>query len=150
MFTTEGYLKKFKTYRILAILLISLSILLLATKDFSSGFSFRLVGSALDALLMFAGGLFFFFFVRKSFRELAGNKVVVNENGFEIHSNGATRVFDASHAPKSLEVKLNSIEVVTVEGQTINIMLNYYTSDFSARKEMKKDFEVLKDRLFPK
>ena len=145
-YTTEKAAGKFKKLSYLGIVLIVIGILLLFTENYSNIGVYQLIGTIADKIIMIFAGTFMYIFFTKKFKQLNGNYFEIDENTLTIKTNNTVISFDSENKPKSMEISLKIINIVSADNIDFEINLDEYSNEFKVRKRIKEQIEALKTK----
>ena len=147
-YTTEEILKKFKRLKTLSLFIIIIGIIFIIMSLFKEhGGTFQSIGQMLDDLLILGSGTYLLLFSNKKLKKITGEILIFDENGAIIHLNEKKIKLDKDNKPKVITINLKTISIITHNNQEIVVNLDNYSSNTMTRKEIKKQFENLKEKF---
>jgi hypothetical protein len=148
-FTSEKMVGKFKRLKLMAIVLLVVGTIITFLSFFrdSNGGTFEAFGGILDNLFLFGGSIYLFFFARKKLKQVSGKQLTFDDDGVLYRSGDEEIVFNRENKPKSIEVKLKTIDIVTQNDRVIVVTLDDFSTDTLTRREIKEGFKKLEEKL---
>ncbi len=144
-YTTEKVAKRLRLITKLALLMAIAGAILLVTSIYSADrISGGFIGKSLDSAFMIVIGIGTFIVFRKTTKNIDGNYIEFYENGVSCKINGNDYQFSQENKPKSIDIKLKSVDITTSDNATLIVVLDYYSKDFATRKKIKERFTQYK------
>lgn len=138
-YTTEKVTKRLRLITKLTLLMTIVGVILLVTDIYSADqISGSSIGKSLDSAFMIVIGIGAFIVFRKTSKNIDGNYIEFYENGFSCKINGKDYRFSQENKPKSIDIKLKSVDITTSDNATLVVVLDYYSKDFVTRKKIKE------------
>ncbi len=145
-YTTEIISEKYKRNSIIMFALIFVGLSLLATDDFKGG-KFQIIGQLLDNLLFIGIGTFNSIFFYKKHKQLKGHYFEIGESSLSLKQSSEEFLFNAENLPKSITINLKTIVILQTNDKEIELKIDDYEKGFKEKRELKKQFEILKRTL---
>ncbi len=147
-YTTEEMVKRVRRLKKLALGLIFLGMMIVFISLFGKhGGTFQLIGQMLDDLFVLGTGFYLLMRSNKRLKKIEKESLFFNEDGVVIRLNEKEIKLDKSNKPKAITIKLKTINIITHDGQEIVVNLDDYSTNTMIRKEIKKQFDDLKEKF---
>ena len=149
-FTSEKMIKQFKKLKLLAIILLVIGVAIIVTELFAaigSKETFQTVGTFVDNLFIFVSSIYLFFFSRNKLKRISGKLITFDNDGVLLRLNHKDIVFNRENKPKSIAVKLKTINIITQDNREIIVTLDDFGTDTLMRREIKEEFKKLDEKL---
>ena len=148
-FTSEGMVKKFKRMKLMSLILFVIGIVMTIAELFAkgSGGTFQSIGTFLDNAFIFISAVYLFFFARNKLKRVSGKLITFNDRGVLLRLNHEDIIFNRENKPKSMAIKLKTINITTRDNQEIIITLDDFSTGTMTRREIKEEFKKLDEKL---
>ena len=148
-FTSEKMVKKFKRLKLMSLVLLVVGVALLVTELFAAvpKGTFQTIGTFLDNAFIFFIAVYLFYFARNKLKRVTGKRITFNDAGVLLCLNQEEIVFNRENKPKSMAIKLKTIEITTRDNREITITLDDFSTSTITRREIKEEFKKLNEKL---
>ncbi len=150
-FTTEKMVKKFKRMRLFSLILLVFGIIIIVTELFlilkESGETFKTISIFVEDSFIFVSAVYLFFFARNKLSRVSGKLITFDDNGVLLRLNQENIAFNRENKPKSIAIKLKTINITTRDDREIIITLDDFSTNTMTRREIKEEFKKLGEKL---